>query len=168
MDQQHSSKRLSNLTVNETDSTIHIQGSTFEGVVFKENFVWQLRNVDRKVPILRAVPVEYSTGWTPSLDHIMAIETAFTRYWKEALNDSLALANHKTVIPFKEIHMLARQYVGFIDSTNTKYVWVNLLERESLTSEWRNEPIIIEDGGYYKRSIIYNAETDSIVRILVY
>jgi hypothetical protein len=164
----NSKNELSKNTVLETDSTILIQGGTFEGIVFKENYVWHLRNVDRQVPILEMLPVSYIRGWTPTIENVIAIEVAFYSYWQGAMNDSLAIINNLYVLPYKEIHNLKRQYVGFIDSTNSRYVWINLLESGTLTSEWKSEPLIIEDGGYYKRSLIYNAEIDSIVKVLVF
>lgn len=161
-------KRMRSQTVTESDSTILVKDQIFEGVIFKENYIWHLRNTNRQVPILEVLPVYYKKGWTPSIDNVLAFESTFLNYWEKARYDSLAFLNNKTVIPYKRIDNLKRQYVGFDDSTNTKYIWINLIGGSTLLSDWKKEPIIIEDGGAFKRSFIYDVKKDSITKVLIY
>lgn len=165
-------KRDSQLIVEESDSTIYIKAKEFEGVVFKPSFRWgELgEGIERiKYPILLALPENKDVEpWVPTITSILSFESNFHRYWEKAKTDSLATLNNKVTIPYKRIDRLKRQYMGFIDSSNVKNIWVNLLGGGEPGIEWRKEPIIIDGGGMFKRSFYYDVEKDSITKVLMY
>lgn len=158
----------SQLTVQETDSTIYIRGDVFEGVVFKPSFRWNNLfggNDSITYPILVALPENNEVKpWTPPISAILSFEGTFQDYWSQASTDSLAEVNNKVWMPYKRLDAFQRQYVGFIDSTGSRSIWVNIINVKHMIPEWTEEPIIM-DGSALDRSLYYNVDKDSIYQI---
>lgn len=158
--------------VEASDSTIYIKGKNFEGIVFKPTYKWRrpgegVKEVEHS--ILLALPEHKNVEpWQPTIEAITSFEHTLHAYWEEAKTDSLADLNNKITIPYKQIDSLKRQYIGFIDSSGTENIWVNLISGSEPNIDWKKEPIIVDDGGPFKRSFDYNVEKDSITKIFTF
>ena len=158
----------SQLTVQETDSTIYIRGDVFEGVVFKPSYRWNnlFEEIDSiSYPILVALPENIDAKpYEPSVSAILSFESAFRDYWLQANTDSLAEANNKVWMPYKRLDAFQRQYVGFIDSSGSRSIWVNIINVKHMIPEWTQEPIMMS-GSALDRSLYYSVDKDSIYKI---
>lgn len=156
--------------VQESDTTIYIKAANFEAIVFKPSYRWSSlgSGVDSvEYPILILVPEENVTPWSPNTESVFSFVRSFEDYWELAKTDSLAKANDKVYLPYRHINNLQYQFVGFIDSLDAKKVRVNFFSDYG-NDQWKEKPIIIDDGGVDKHKFIYDVEKDSIIKVITY
>lgn len=148
----------------ETDSTIYFQSDSLHAIVFRPNHQIEFESQDTSMSILEMWSISSSEGWIPSKDTLLKFKARFNNYWKRAKNDSLADLNNLTLVNWRNIDLIDYQVVGYIDSSNSKKMFINIGNWDALdmaTSDWKKDWIIINDGGGTYHSI-YNADTDSI------
>ena len=148
----------------ETVSTIYFQSDSLHAIVFKPNHRIEFQSEDTSMSILEMWPILSNEGWVPSKSKLLSFKKSFTQYWERAKNDSLADLNNLTLVNWRNIDLLDYQVVGYIDSSNSKRMFINIGNWDALdmaTSDWKKDWIIINDGGGTYHSI-YNADTDSI------
>lgn len=62
----------------------------------------------------------------------------------------------------KKLKNYIRQYVGFLNKSNDKIIWINFIWKDRFTKrEFSNEIINVHDGGSYYWSIQINLTTES-------
>lgn len=164
-------KITNELIVQESDTTIYIKALDFEAVIFKPTYKWKSLGTDIdsiKNPILLAIPENKDAQpWSPTVESVFSFDSTFRQYWKAAKTDSLARINSKVIMPYLNLQGIQYQHIGFIDSIGGKKSWVNLIFNWE-NSDWKEQPILIEGTGLFKRSFFYDVERDSITKVFIY
>jgi hypothetical protein len=150
----------------ETDSTIYFNSDTLHAIVFKPNHQLEFYSQDTSMTILDMWPILGAEGWIPGETELHRFKKSFTEYWQLAKTDSLAEINNLTPIPWREIDLFDYQVVGYLDSSGTRKMFLNIGNWDELKSfephDWKKDWVIINDtygGSFYS---IYNADDDSI------
>jgi len=144
-----------------------IKSDNFEGIIFFKNYMVNLPVINQAKSVIDFIPYDSVSGWNPSNDDIYNFEDTLNDYWIINQGD-LPNKNSENNLPIRDLTKFKRQYVGFIDSTETKYIWVNLVNGDLDEIKWTEIPIVFDDPDQYKRSIIYSVDNNTIVEILNY
>jgi len=150
----------------ETISNIYFQSDTLHAIVFKPNHRLEFYSQDTSMSIMEMWPILGAEGWIPNESELIRFKDSFTEYWHLAKTDSLAEMNNLTSIPWRKIDLFDYQVVGYLDSSGTKKMFLNIGNWDELKSpepyDWKKDWVIINDtygGSFYT---IYNADLDSI------
>lgn len=137
------------------NASVFIKGSDFSGYIFEENH-FVLMTIDNQ-----------SKRYTPTKEDIFFIEAVIKK--NIALKNKL-LVNQTNGYPtiHKKLSRYVRQYVGFINESNEKVIWVNFIWKGRYTEKQLAENIInVHDGGSYYWSAQVNLTTKEISEISI-
>ena len=112
-----------------------VRGKCFEGYIFPKTYIGflPLENVDDR--------------FTPKQEDILKAEEILKKQIT-ALNKDLLNQTGKCPIVHKKLRKYKRQYVGIINESGEKVVWINLVWKKDKDAlkKWHDEIIIILDG----------------------
>lgn len=130
--------------------SFYVHEKCYTGYVFeKEHFV--LMSVENS-----------EERFTPSANDISLVENVLK---KNIANLNIKLINQPKDFPVihKNLKKYIRQYVGFINNSNEKIIWINFLWKNKYTKEEISKEIInIKDGGSYFWNIKINLQTGEL------
>lgn len=130
--------------------SFYVKGKCYTGYVFdKEHFVFMtVESSERR--------------FTPSTNDISLVENVL----KENISKlNIKLINQPKDFPVihKNLKKYIRQYVGFINNSNEKIIWINFLWKNKYKKEEISKEIInIKDGGSYFWNIKINLQTGEL------
>ncbi|GEM59277.1 hypothetical protein B0A78_13545 [Flavobacterium columnare NBRC 100251 = ATCC 23463] len=135
--------------------SIFIKGKDFSGYIFEENH-FVLMSIDNQ-----------DKRYTPTKEDIFLAE--------EIIKKDIFCVNKKLINQLKgypQIHKklknYVRQYVGFLNKSNEKVIWINFIWKNRFTDkEYSNDIINVHDGGSYYWSIQINLTTKSASNLKV-
>jgi len=127
--------------------SFYVKGKSFTGYVFeKDYFVF--------------MTIDYSDKrFTPSMKDILLAESILDQNIKR-FNTTLKNQPKGYPIIHKNLKKYFRQYVGFINNSDEKIIWINFLWKKKYTKEGISKEIIeVNDGGSYYWNIKINLQT---------
>lgn len=137
------------------NTSIFIKGKDFSGYIFEEkHFVFM--SIDNQ-----------EKRYTPSKEDVFMAEELMK---KDISFENKKLINQPKGYPQinKNLKKYVRQYVGFINKSNEKIIWVNFIWKDKYTDKEFSEEIInVHDGGSYYWSIQINLTTKAISNLRV-
>lgn len=103
--------------------------------------------------------------WTPTEKQTAKALTAIEHF----LNDPKALKpfgdwTTKEIAKIKEHFTEYRVQLGGVVKDNKEYIFCNFFKPSGLTEfqNWKQQPVIVDDGGFWYWSILYNPETGEL------
>ena len=126
-----------------SEQTTLIKGGQFRGVIF---------SADYELPIFDNAD---KSRFTPTVDEVMKFEKELKRRIKEINKDKPNQGRHYGPIIDKKLDKYSRQYAGFINDKGERVIHVGLNWKRN-DEAWKNNFVLVFDGGSYHWTIRYN------------
>ncbi len=121
-----------------------IDGRGFKGyIVDKDHFVFKSIENHRE-------------RYTPTAEDVKRVETILSSNEEYLKQHQLDKSKGNPII-YKNLRKYIRQYVGFIDKSGDRILWINLIYRKDLDlDKVSKDLVVVYDGGSYYWSICIN------------
>ena len=110
---------------------------------------------------------DFKERFTPTEQEIVRTEKALKRNW--IINKSMINQGGSCPIIHKKLNKYKRQYVGYINSSGEKIIWINFIwkREKGILSKLDKEIIIVLDGCSYFWDINLNLEKEELFNLRV-
>jgi hypothetical protein len=134
------------------DLAYHIKSKEYEGYVFYAEYYTLLFSQNNR--------------FTPNKDEIVDAELLIKSQIKH-LNSNKTNQVKGCPIIHKRLKKYKRQYIGYIDESGDKIIWVNCIWYKELSDNWYKELQIVLDGCSYFWNIKINLTTKEVFELNV-
>ena len=137
-----------------SEQTTFVSGGQFKGVIF---------SADYELPMFDDAD---KSRFTPTMDEIMKFEKELGRRIKEINKNRPNQGRHYGPIIDKNLGKYTRQYAGFINDKGERIIHAGLNWKRN-DQEWKNDFILVYDGGSYHSTIRYNLDKNEFFHFSV-
>lgn len=128
-----------------SEQITYVDGGRFKGVIF---------SADYELPLFDET---LKGRFTPTVDEVKRLEKELKARIKEINKSRSNQGRHYGPIVDKKLGRYIRQYVGFINDKGEKVIYVGL-HWNRRDYNWKEEFLIVFDGGSYHWTIRYNED----------
>jgi hypothetical protein len=130
-----------------SEQTTYINDGQFKGIIF---------SVDYELPRFNDTD---KGRFTPTIDEVIKFENELRRRIKEINKNRPNQGRHYGPIIDKKLSKYSRQYAGFINDKGERIIHVGLNWKRN-DETWKNNFVLVFDGGSYHWTIRYNLDKD--------